>query len=170
MKASTILTAVACVASASAFSPAAKAPQSSTQLNGLFKTISDLDLWAPVKDSNDYGARGKKQSSNTGSLSSRSYVPSGLSKAEYEKVRADAGKKKDANYQKNVKKAGIFQDYTDFYMKRGSEENGSWMKLPNRGHDMAKTKFDWSGETNQNPAYTGVGNIFKKGAKGKGKK
>lgn len=32
-------------------------------------------------------------------------------------------------------------------MKRGSDENGSWLKLPNLGHDMAKTKYDWSGET-----------------------
>jgi len=30
------------------------------------------------------------------------------------------------------------------------------MKLPNRGHDMAKTKYDWSGETDQAPAYTGL--------------
>jgi len=171
MKASTIITAAACVASASAFAPAPVAPQSSTQLNeSLFKKLSNMDLWADVSDSNDYGARGKKASTSTAGLSNRSYVPSGLTKAQYEKVRADANKKKDANYQKNVKKAGIFQDYTDFYMKRGSDENGSWMKLPNRGHDMAKTKFDWSGETNANPDYTGVGNIFKGKGKGKGKK
>ena len=55
-----------------------------------------------------------------------------------------------------MKKAGVFQDYTEFYMKRGSDENGSWMKLPNRGHDMAKTKYDWSGEKNDAPGYTGV--------------
>merc|ERR1711966_398026 len=158
MKASPIFTAVACVASASAFAPSASAPQSSTQLNeSIFSKISNLDLWAPVKDSNDYGARGKKASTGVG----------GLSKAQYEKVRADEAKKKDANYQRNVNKAFKFQDYTEFYLKRGSDENGSWMKLPNRGHDMAKTKYDWSGETDTTPQYTGVGKIFKVGGKGK---
>merc|ERR1711935_550023 len=168
-KASSIISAAACVASASAFAPTQTTPLSSTQLNeSLFKKLSNMDLWAPVSDSNDYGARGKKKSTSTAAMGNRSYVPSGLSKAQYEKVRAEADKKKDANYQKNVKKAGIFQDYTDFYMKRGSDENGSWMKLPNRGHDMAKTKYDWSGETDQNPAYTGVGEIFKGKGKGRG--
>lgn len=161
MKASTIFVAAATVASASAFAPAPKAPQS-TQLNeSLFKKISNLDLWAPVSDSNDYGGRAKKNV-KTGSLTDRSYVPSGLTKAQYEKIRADTDAKKAANYQKNVNKAGIFQDYTEFYTKRGSEENGSWLKMPNRGHDMAKTKYDWSGETNTAPIWTGVGAIGKK--------
>ena len=101
------------------------------------------DLWAPVSKSNEYGGRANKNI-KTGKLTERSYVPSGLTKAQYEKIRSDADKKKAANYERNVKKAFKFQDYTDFYMKRGSDENGSWMKLPNRGHDMAKTKYDWS--------------------------
>jgi len=144
----------ASVASASAFAPATQGP-TSTQLNGLFKTISDMDLWAPVSDSNDYGARGKKNL-KTGTLNDSSYIPSGLTKAQYEKIRGEASAKKDANYQKNVKKAGIFIDYTDFYLKRGTKENGDWMNLPNLGHRMAKTKFDWSGETDQSPGYTGL--------------
>ena len=144
MKTSALLIA-ATVASASAFAPAPKAPQS-TQLNeSLFKKISNMDLWAPVADSNDYGARGKKNI-KTGSLTERSYVPSGLTKAQYEKIRADGDAKKAANYQRNVKKAGVFIDYTDFYLKRGTKEGGDWMKLPNLGHRMAKTKYDWSGE------------------------
>ncbi len=153
MKTSALIVA-ASVASASAFVPAAKAPVS-TELNGLFKTISDMDLWAPVSDSNDYGARGKK-SLKTGTLNANSYVPSGLTREQYAKVRADADAKKAANYDRNVKKAGVFVDYTDFYLKRGTSENGSWMKLPNLGHRMAKTKYDWSGETNEAPTYTGV--------------
>jgi hypothetical protein len=166
MKTSALIIA-ASVASASAFVPAAKAPVS-TELNGLFKTISNMDLWAPVKDSNDYGARGKKNI-KTGTLTSKSYIPSGLTKEQYEKVRADADKKKDANYAKNVAKAGKFLDYTEFYLARGSDENGSWMKLPNRGHRMAKTKFDWSGETvGETPMYTGVrAQSFFGGNKGK---
>jgi hypothetical protein len=40
----------------------------------------------------------------------------------------------------------VFEDYTEFYTKRGTAVAGSWMKLPNLGHRMAKTKYDWSGE------------------------
>ena len=135
----------ASVASVSAFAPASKAP-TSTQLNeSIFKKISNMDLWEPVKDSNDYGGRAKKNL-KTGQLTDKSYVPFGLTKAQYEKIRSEEAAKKDANYQRNVKKAGVFTDYTDFYKKRGTAENGSWMKLPNRGHEMAKTKYDWSGE------------------------
>lgn len=125
----------------------------------LFKKVSNLDLWAPVADSNDYGARGKKNL-KTGKLTDKSYIPSGLTKAQYEKIRGDATAKKAANYERNVKKAGIFMDYTDFYKARGSDENGSWMKLPNLGHRMAKTKYDWSGDDDK-PNWTGVGNIKK---------
>jgi len=156
----------ATVASASAFAPAPQG-QSSTALNeSLFKTISNMDLFAPKKDQNTYGARAKKNV-GTGQLTDKSYVPSGLTKAQYEKIRSEADKKKASNYERNVKKAGVFQDYTAFYTKRGSDENGSWMKLPNRGHDMAKTKYDWSGETNQAPQYTGVRatDFFKKSKK-----
>mmetsp|Transcript_10886 Transcript_10886/g.16615 ORF Transcript_10886/g.16615 Transcript_10886/m.16615 type:complete len:169 (-) Transcript_10886:238-744(-) len=154
MKTSALIVA-ASVASASAFVPAAKAPVS-TELNGLFKTISDMDLWAPVSDSNEYGARGKKNI-KTGTLTEKSYIPSGLTKEQYAKIRSEADSKKAANYEKNVKKAGIFIDYTDFYLKRGTSENGNWMKLPNLGHRMAKTKYDWSGETDgEVPMYTGV--------------
>lgn len=115
-----------------------------------------MDLFEPNKTQNDYGARSGKKSTGVAKLNDRSYVPSGLTKAQYEKIRSDQVSKKAANYDRNVKKAFKFQDYTAFYMKRGSDENGSWMKLPNRGHDMAKTKYDWSGETDQSPAYTGL--------------
>jgi hypothetical protein len=146
MKCSALLVA-ASVATASAFAPSTRSAPSSTQLNeSLFKKISNLDLWAPVANSNDYGARSNKKIV-TGKLTEKSYIPTGLTKAQYEKIRAEADKKKAANYQKNVAKAGVFTDYTDFYLKRGTAENGSWMKLPNLGHRMAKTKYDWSGET-----------------------
>lgn len=144
MKVSALLVA-ASVASASAFVPAPEARQS-TQLNeSIFRKISNMDLWEPVKNSNEYGARGKKNI-KTGTLTDRSYVPSGLTKAQYEKIRADADSKKAANYQKNVAKAGKFIDFTDWYIQRGTSEGGNWLKAPNLGHRMAKTKFDWSGE------------------------
>merc|ERR1712151_136291 len=114
------------------------------------------DLFAPNPTVNDYGSRSKKNL-KTGTLGSNSYVPSGLSREQYAQIRANADAKKAANYQKNVKKAGVFQDYTAFYTKRGSDENGAWMKLPNLGHTMAKTKYDWSGETpGATPLWTGI--------------
>lgn len=104
-----------------------------------------MDLWAPVADSNDYGARSKKNI-KVGQLTDRSYVPMGLTKAQYEKIRADEVAKKGANYQKNVAKAGKFLGYDEFYLKRGTDLNGNWKKDVNLGHRMAKTKFDWSGK------------------------
>merc|ERR1712176_1473290 len=64
------------IASASAFTPASPpVKSSSTALNeSLFKRVSNLDLWAPVADSNQYGARSKKNL-KTGKLTDRSYVP-----------------------------------------------------------------------------------------------
>lgn len=144
----TALFLAATMATTSAFIPASPSTttSSATQLNeSLFQKIANMDLWAPVADSNNYGARAKK-AVKTGALTDRSYVPTGLTKAQYEKIRAEADKKKAANYQRNVAKAGVFEDYTEFYKKRGTEEGGNWMKLPNLGHRMAKTKYDWSGE------------------------
>lgn len=83
----------------------------------------------------------------TGSLGSNSYIPAGLTKEQYEKIRARDDKKKAANYEKNVKKAGKFLDYTQFYLDRGTDVGEKWFKSPTRGHRMAKTKFDWSGRT-----------------------
>lgn len=114
-----------------------------------------MDLWAPVSDSNDYGARGKKNL-KVGKLGDNSYVPAGLSKAAYQKVRDADQAKKNSNYQKNVAKAGKFSDYTAFYMKRGTDTSESWAKSVTKGHDMAKTKYDWSGQKNEAPMYTGI--------------
>lgn len=89
-----------------------------------------------------------------GKIGDSSYVPSGLTAAEYNKVREQEAAKKAANYKKNVAKAGKFLDYTDFYTKRGTDKNENWFKSVTRGHDMAKTKYDWSG-TNDAKGYDG---------------
>merc|ERR1712045_663543 len=155
MKTSALIIA-GCVASASAFAPSQQSAGSSTQLfaekKSFFSTIFDMDLFAPKADQNDYGARGKKNV-KVGALSSNSYVPAGLTKEQYAKVRADEQKKKEANYKKNVAKAGIFQDYTEFYIKRGTDTNENWNKSATKGHTMAKTKYDWSGAKNEAPLW-----------------
>ena len=38
-------------------------------------------------------------------------------------------REQDKNYARNVAKAGKFEDYTDFYIKRGTDTSGSWIKV-----------------------------------------
>jgi hypothetical protein len=78
-----------------------------------------------------------------GELSKTSYVPEGMTKAAYKKLRQQEQKKKEANYKKNVKKAGVFEDYTAFYNKRGTDTNQKWYKDVNNGHRMTKVKYDF---------------------------
>ena len=104
----------------------------------------------------------------TGKLSERSYIPAGLSKAQYEAVRKGDSAKKEANYKKNVAKAGKFLDYTKFYIDRGTDLKQDWYKSVTGGHTMAKTKYDWSGEQDMaGSSGYGLSNKKKFGAKGK---
>ena len=138
--------------SAVAFVPATPAKTSTALNESIFSKIAKMDLWAPVSDSNDYGARNKKNL-KTGKIGSNSYVPAGLTADQYNKIRDSEAKKKADNYQKNVAKAGKFQDYTAFYIKRGTDTSQSWAKTVTKGHDMAKTKYDWSGKVNDAPLW-----------------
>merc|ERR1712228_710552 len=108
----------------------------------LFRRISEMDLFAPKADQNMYGARNKKDLSVGKITEGKSYIPSGLSASQYEKIRAEQDAKKKANYQRNVAKAGKFQDYTEFYKKRGTDTSQGWIKSVTRGHEMVKTKYD----------------------------
>jgi hypothetical protein len=49
---------------------------------------------------------------------------------------------------------GVFTDYTEWYTKRGTELSGAWKKSVTLGHNMAKTKYDWSG-TSEAKVYDG---------------
>ena len=151
-----ILVFVAFVASVQAFVPAITSNTkcaSSTAQYALADRIFNMDLFSPNKDQNNYGARTKKNV-KVGQLTTKSYVPSGMTLAQYEKIRKEQQKKKDENYQRNVKKAGVFIDYTDWYTKRGTELSGAWKKSVTLGHNMAKTKYDWSG-TQEAKVYDG---------------
>ena len=76
----------------------------------------------------------------------KSYVPNGLNAKQYADLRGKEQKKKADNYKRNVAKAGVFEDYTEFYTKRGTDLSQDWAKNKNTlGHRFAKTKFDWSG-------------------------
>ena len=110
----------------------------------LAQRVFDMDLYAPVADQNDYGARRKKDL-KTGSLSKNSYVPAGLTKAQYEKIRNKDTKKKSDNYERNVAKAGKFSDFYAFYKNRGTDLKDTWRDVTN-SHTMAKTKYDWQGD------------------------
>lgn len=88
-------------------------------------------------------------------IGSSSYIPSGLTPAQFQKIRDDDAAKKSSFYKKNVAKAGKFQDYTAFYIKRGTDTTDAWIKSATRGHDMAKTKYDFSGKTDLQKSYDG---------------
>jgi hypothetical protein len=77
-----------------------------------------------------------------GAIGAKSYVPDGLSAAQYSKVRAQEATKKANNYQRNVKKAGVFEDYTEFYVKRGTDTKQDWYKSATLGHRMTKLKYE----------------------------
>jgi len=110
------------VASAIAFSPASSNGRVDTLLSAkkgaveekksVASRIFELDLFAPVADQNDYGAR-KKKKIVTGKLTDNSYVPAGLTKAQYAKIRQDEKAKKESNYKAKMAKAGIFEDFTE---------------------------------------------------------
>jgi hypothetical protein len=85
----TALFALLLVSSATAFAPATTngrvettLSEKSPQKKSLAGRIFDLDLFAPVADQNDYGAWSKKKIV-TGKITDKSYVPSGLTKAQY---------------------------------------------------------------------------------------
>ena len=135
------------VASANAFAPSKNGrPETALSAEGktFFNRVFELDLFAPVADQNDYGAR-KKKKLTQGKITDKSYIPSGLTKAQYAKLRAEEVARKNAKYQQNAKKAGVYEDFTEWYKKRGTDLGQGWTKSVTLGHRMAKTKYDWSG-------------------------
>jgi hypothetical protein len=69
-----------------------------------------------------------------------SYIPTGLSAKQYAELRAKEAKKKRDNYERNVKKAGVFVDFTDWYKQRGTDLKQTWKKDRNLGHTMTKVR------------------------------
>lgn len=145
---------------------AAFAPQQcvrkTTEVKALFDDIFSMDLFSPVADQNNYGARNNKNI-KTGQVGQGSYVPAGLTLSQYQKIRDGDAQKKAAKYQKNAAKAGKFLGFDQFYEKRGTAEGGSWLKAPGRGHTFAKTKYDYSGSQDETKGWgDAVGNVFGK--------
>lgn len=96
-----------------------------------------------------------------GEITSNSYIPAGLTAAQYAKIRKEEEAKKKAKYEMNVKKAGKFLGFDDFYNKRGTDADGAWLKAPGRGHTFAKTKYDYSGGKDETKGWSdAVGSIF----------
>jgi len=147
MKSVAIIVGVACAAvTVQGFAPVAPSSTTTALQGSLFDGIAGMDLYAPKKDQNEYGARKKKKLSVGKIQAGKSYVPDGLTAKQYEGIRSKQQKKKESNYARNVAKAGVFEDYTDFYTKRGTDLSQDWAKNKNTlGHRFAKTKFDWAG-------------------------
>ena len=91
--------------------PAKAAPKT------ISKMIFDMDLFKDKSTQNDYGARGAKKITLGKIQAGKSYVPSGLTAAQFDAKRKADKAKKDAGYKRNVAKAGVFEDYTAFYTK-----------------------------------------------------
>eukprot|EP00539_Tryblionella_compressa_P015299 CAMPEP_0178842350 /NCGR_PEP_ID=MMETSP0746-20121128/15453_1 /TAXON_ID=913974 /ORGANISM="Nitzschia punctata, Strain CCMP561" /LENGTH=156 /DNA_ID=CAMNT_0020505665 /DNA_START=5 /DNA_END=475 /DNA_ORIENTATION=- len=154
MKTSAIV-ALTLVASAQGFAPASQGRAGSQLSESLFDKVFGMDLFEPVKDQNNYGARAKKNLKVGTIKDGSSYVPAGLSAKQYAELRAKEAKKKQENYERNVKKAGVYENYTEFYKKRGTDTAQAWKKDINLGHRMAKTKYDWSGKKKETKKYLG---------------
>jgi len=108
-------------------------------------TVFDLDLFKPYAARNDYGQR-KNKNVKIGKITNKSYIPAGLTQQQYADLRKAEKAKKDQNYARNVAKGGKFQDYTDFYIARGTDTDDKWKKSVTLGHTMAKTKYDWGAQ------------------------
>jgi len=106
------------IATASAFAPAPVVGRMSTAQDALADRIFGMDLFDGKKA--EYGAR-KSKNIKQGTLSKNSYVPSGLTRDQYDKIRKNEVKKREENYQRNVAKAFKFEDFTEWYVKRGTD-------------------------------------------------
>lgn len=100
-----------------------------------------------------------------GQITGNSYVPNGLTAAQYAAIRAKDQQKKEENYKRNVNKAFKFLGYDEFYKSRGTDLSGTWKKDVNLGHRMAKTKFDWSGKKNEVKGFESFGSSIFGGKK-----
>merc|ERR1712087_900973 len=123
---------------------AAKKVPKKTEKRSLFKTISEMDLYAPFSTRNEFGARDKKNLKLGTINPKKSYVPSGLTAAQYSSLRNKEKKEKDARYQKAKK--NTFVVFTDWYKKRGTDTTDKWMDSVTGGHTFVKTKYDWQAD------------------------
>lgn len=136
------------VATVQGFAPQSQGRVGTQIQETLFDKVAGMDLFAPKKDQNSYGARNSKNLKQGEIKAGKSYIPQGLSPKQYSALRNTERKKKEDNYKRNVAKAGVFEDYTEFYTKRGTDLSQDWAKNKNTlGHRFAKTKFDWSGKS-----------------------
>jgi len=111
----------------------------------IAQRIFGMDLWAPISKSNDFGARtGKKL--QAAALGRNSYVPEGLSKADYMKVRNNDDQKKKKQYSKVMSKVGSSTSFYSWYKSRGTDKGDKWLDADGRGHAFAKTKYNWGAE------------------------
>merc|ERR1740139_733021 len=148
MQSVTIVLALVAVAAVQGFAPASQGRAGTAIQGTIFDAVAGMDLFAPKKDQNSYGARNKKNLKIGDIKAGKSYVPNGLDAKQYAALRGKEQKKKADNYKRNVAKAGVFEDYTEFYTKRGTDADMEWAKNKNTlGHRFAKTKFDWSGKS-----------------------
>lgn len=76
-------------------------------------------------------------------LGKNSYVPAGLTAAQYQKIRDQDEAKKNSNYQGYASKAFKFITLDTFTKAREVSKGDSIVKDVTRGHTMAKLKYDY---------------------------
>merc|ERR1712238_256439 len=114
---------------------------------GIFDAISDMDLWAPDKDANTYGARKKKKLGIGDIKAGKSYVPDGLTAAQYQELRKKQETSKKDNYQRNMSKRNTHGKYYEFYKERGTDLNANWAK--SMGPDIPLRKRNMIGKVSK---------------------
>lgn len=122
--------------------PAAYKSGGGKKKNPFFSQVFEMDLWKDRADSNMYNARSTKNLKPAAIKKGTSYVPSGLTAAQYASVRSKDYKTSEANYKRNAAKGGVYQNFTAWYTKRGTDSSATWRGVTN-GHSFAKTKYDW---------------------------
>jgi len=110
----------------------------------IFRRINEMDLYAPFKTKNEFGARSKKDLRVGKIDAKKSYIPSGMNAAQYTAMRNKEQSNKDARYAKA--KANTFTVFTDWYIKRGTDVSDNWRETLLKGHTMVKTKYDWQAD------------------------
>jgi hypothetical protein len=110
------------------------------------------------KESLKFGARAKKNL-KTGKIGARSYVPSGLSPAQYKAMRDEERADREKKYKEKSAKAFKFLEFNKFYQKRGTNLDGPWVKDPTKGHRMAKFKYDFSGKKDESKKFESTTNV-----------
>merc|ERR1711865_372770 len=127
------------------FAPVAPSSTTTALQGSLFDGIAGMDLYAPKKDQNEYGARKKKKLSVGKIQAGKSYVPDGLT-AKHTKVSVPNNRRRRNRITPATLRRRVCLKITPTFTRSVVPISQDWAKNKNTlGHRFAKTKFDWAG-------------------------